>query len=92
MPIDFSQIKMPRLIFMPSYKGWLKGLGLHHATVTSLWILLWHLIGFGHIGALTGVGWYAQREYGRGPYPPKVFEVMDFMSPLITSTLYLIFS
>jgi hypothetical protein len=35
------------------------------------------------------VGWYGSREWGGGnAYPPKSFEVMDFISPLAVALIY----
>ena len=76
--------------FMPAHKNWFQGFGLHHATITALGILLGHYIGAGPFMAIFGMGWYGNREYGNGPYPPKTFEIMDFISPTFISAIYLI--
>jgi hypothetical protein len=69
-------------------KGWFKALGLHHAAITAIFILITHLFGFGDYGAAIMIGWYARHEYGYGPKPPKVFEILDFLSPVIVSGFY----
>lgn len=86
--IIISKIHMPKMIFMPSHKGWFKGLGLHHASITVGWIMLGWIFGIGWFGGACAIGWYGQREYGNGPYPPRTFEVMDFVSPVLTSLIY----
>lgn len=92
--IVWSRIKMPILVVMPTYKGWFKGLGLHHASLALIPLsiaLLCAYLGKPELGAfITAMGmWhYASREYGNGPYPPKSFEVMDFVSPAIISLSY----
>lgn len=72
-------------------KGWFAALGLHHGLLTAACIFIFSLFGVGWFGAVFAIGWYAQREYGNGPYPPKTFEIMDFMSPLIIGLVYLLF-
>lgn len=69
-------------------KGRFKALGLHHAAVAALFIYISHEFGFGDYGAAAIIGWYARHEYGHGPKPPKVFEILDFVSPVIVSGLY----
>lgn len=80
-----------KIIFMPWYKGWFKGLGLHHALVASGLIAICHYIGIGDIGAGIAIGWYAQREWGLQSGFPEAFEFWDFVSPATISILYLIF-
>jgi len=87
--IDFSRIKLPKFVFKLEQKGLLKALGLHHASVMAAWVASCHFMGIGYVGALTGIGWYGCREYGNGPYPPKEFEILDFVSPLIVGLGYL---
>jgi len=82
---------MTKFIFMPPYKNWFTGLGLHHAAITIAFILILSFIGLGDFAAAFSIGWYGQREYGLGIYPPKTFEVMDFASPATISILYLIY-
>jgi len=81
-------------------------LGLHHASITIGFILafglifkiiglIFGLISFsfwigGQVGAVWGAGWYCSREYGNGPYPPRSFELMDFVSPLIVCILFFV--
>ena len=79
-----------KLIFMPPYKNWFKGLGLHHASIVLGSVIVAHFIGVGDFMAIFGIGWYASREWGWGVYPPSTFEVMDFVSPAIVSSLYLV--
>lgn len=89
--IDFSRIKLPKFVFKLEQKGLFKALGLHHASVSlipAVLGLLFTYFGYTVFGALISSGgfwWYASREYGNGPYPPKEFEVMDFVSPSIVS-------
>ena len=87
--IEWSRIKMPELIVKIDKKGWFKGCGLHHAAIVALVILLGHYVGFGEFMAAFGVGWYGCKEYGGQIYPPKVFEVMDFVAPAMVSLIYL---
>ena len=82
---------MTKLIFMPSHKGWFKGLGLHHASLTIILIAALHTIGLGWFGSTFAVGWYGSREYGSQLGLPKTFEIMDFVSPAIVSFMYLVF-
>jgi len=86
---DIKRIKLPKFIVKTDQKGWFKGYGLHHASLTALCILLFSMVGMGDFGAAFAVGWYASREYG-GPYPPAVFEVFDFVSPLMVALIYLV--
>lgn len=81
---------MTKIIFMPAYKNWFKGLGLHHASVVAALTLACHFIGIGSLGAAFGMGWYASREWGLDIYPPRTFEIMDFVSPAIVSITYLV--
>lgn len=90
--IDFSKMKMPKLIVKMEQKGWFKGAGLHHASIVAFGILLGHYIGIGNFMAAFGVGWYACKEYGPKIYPPKTFEIMDFVSPFMVAFIYLNFS
>lgn len=87
--IDFKRIKMPELIVDFNKKGWFKGAGLHHASIGIVAILIGHLLGFGTVAAGIVIGWYGCKEYGGQIYPPKVFEIMDFASPLVVSIAYL---
>jgi len=85
--IDFSRIKLPKWLF--GHKDtWFKNFGLHHASVTAVVIALGHLIGLGSLMAAIMVGWYASREYGGQTYPPKSFEVMDFVAPVLVAIIY----
>ncbi len=86
--IDKSRMKMPKWVFWQPYKSTFKKLGLHHASITAFVIALGHLIGLGHIFSAVMVGWYGSREYGAGTYPPKSFEVMDFVAPLMVALIY----
>jgi hypothetical protein len=86
--INFSKIKLPKFIIKIDKKGWFKGLGLHHASITVGWILLFSLFGIGWFGCGWAMGWYGCKEYGSQIYPPKVFELMDFLSPLIVVIIY----
>jgi len=88
MMFDIKRIKLPKFIVKTDQKGWFKGYGLHHASLTVLCILLFSMVGMGGFGAAFAVGWYASREYGNGPYPPAVFEVFDFVSPLMVALIY----
>lgn len=87
---------MTKLVFMALYKGWFMGLGLHHACLALVPLGIGLVCAyFDHnvLGAFIASGgfwWYASREYGNGPYPPKKFEVMDFVSPAIVSSAYLV--
>lgn len=83
---------MTKFVFKLEQKGWLKALGLHHALLTFAAIAIGFFI-HPHVGAYLAVfmtGGYGFREYGNGPWPPETFEYMDFLSPLIVSTAYLI--
>lgn len=83
---------MTRFIFKPEQKGWFRALGLHHAFVTLLAIAIGHLI-HPYSGAYIAAfmtGWYLQREWGGGILPGLEFEYMDFISPALLSTAYLI--
>jgi hypothetical protein len=86
--IDKSRMKMPKWVFWQPYKSLFKQLGLHHASITLVITALGHLIGLGTVFSAVMVGWYGSREYGAGTYPPKSFEVMDFISPLIVALIY----
>jgi hypothetical protein len=86
--IDKSRMKMPKWVFWQPYKSTFKKLGLHHASITLVITMLGHLIGLGHIFSAVMVGWYGSREYGAGTYPPKSFEVMDFVAPLMVALIY----
>ena len=86
--IDWSRIKMPQLVFWQPYKSLFKQLGLHHASITAVVILIGSLVGAGSVMSAVMVGWYGSREYGGGTYPPNSFEVMDFASPLIVALIY----
>ena len=88
--IDLKRIKMPKLIVNMDQKGWFKGAGLHHASVVAFGILLGHYIGLGDFMAAFGVGFYACKEYGSQISPPKIFEVMDFVSPGMVALIYLL--
>lgn len=94
--IDFSRIKLPKFIFKLEQKGLFKALGLHHASVAlipALVGLVFTYFGYTVLGAFItswGFWWYASREYGNGPYPPKEFEIMDFVSPAIVSVSFLV--
>lgn len=90
--INYKKIKMPVLTVKIEQKGWFKGLGLHHALIVAFGILLGYYIGIGDFMAAFGVGWYACKEYGQQIYPPKTFEVMDFVSPFMVAFIYLNFS
>lgn len=85
---DVKRIKFPKLIVKIEQKGWFKGLGLHHASITVACILLFSMFGMGHFGAAFGVGFYACKEYGPQIYPRAYFEIMDFASPLIVAIIY----
>lgn len=83
---------MTRLVFKLDQKGWLKALGLHHAFVNLLAIATGHFI-HPHVGAYMAVlmtGWYLQREWGGAVLPGSTFEYMDFITPALLSTGYLI--
>ncbi len=83
---------MIRPVFKLDQKGWFKALGLHHTFVTLLAISTGHFI-HSHVGAYLAVlmtGWYLQREWGSGLLPGPTFEYMDFISPALLSTAYLI--
>jgi len=84
---------MTKFIIDIKSKGWFRGMGLHHASLTFLLIAAGHFIsaGIGGFLAVFAIGWYASREYGTGIYPPVFFEIMDFVSPAIIAGLYLIF-
>lgn len=92
--IDFSRIKMPKLVFKLEQKGYFKALGLHHGSISLILLgisLLVAWLGSPILGAFIvsiPFGWYGSREYGNGPYPPKTFEFMDFVSPAIVSIAY----
>ena len=88
MNIDWSRMKMPQWLFWQPYKSKFKQLGLHHASITLVITMLGHLIGLGNIFSAVMVGWYGSREWGGGTYPPKSFEVMDFVAPLIVALVY----
>lgn len=81
---------MTKFIFMPPAKGWFKGLGLHHASLTAILIAALTTVGLGWFGAAFAIGWYGSREWGWDIYPPKTFEVMDFVSPTVVAVLYLV--
>lgn len=80
-------IKIMKIIFMPPYKSWFKGLGLHHASIALIPCAVGYCLAFmGYVAAgvfvcAGGLWWYASREWGWGVYPPKTFEIMDFVSP-----------
>lgn len=82
---------MTKFVFKLEQKGWFKALGLHHARIALIPAvvgLLFTYFGFTVLGAFISSGgfwWYASREYGNGPKPPKEFEVMDFVSPAVVS-------
>lgn len=78
-----------RIIFMPPYKSWFKGLGLHHALIIGVAIGIGDMFGFGPFMAAFGIGWYASREWGWDIKPPKTFEIMDFLSPAMLGAGYL---
>lgn len=83
---------MVKLIFKLEQKGLFKALGLHHASVTFAAITMGYFID-PKVGAYMAVfmtGGYGFREYGNGPKLPETFEYMDFLSPAIVSTAYLI--
>ena len=86
--IDKSRMKMPKWVFWQPYKSTFKKLGLHHASITLVITAIGHLIGLGTVFSAVMVGWYGSREYGAGTYPPKSFEVMDFVSPLAVALIY----
>tara|TARA_R110002126_G_scaffold226660_3_gene371360 strand:+ start:1481 stop:1765 length:285 start_codon:yes stop_codon:yes gene_type:complete len=86
--IDKSRMKMPKWVFWQPYKSTFKKLGLHHASITAVVILIGSLVGAGSVMSAVMVGWYGSREYGGGTYPPNSFEVMDFISPLIVALIY----
>tara|TARA_R110001632_G_scaffold2618_4_gene11562 strand:- start:1547 stop:1822 length:276 start_codon:yes stop_codon:yes gene_type:complete len=85
---DFDKMKMPKWLFMQPKKSLFKQLGLHHACITAGFILLFSFIGLGTPASIFWVGWYASREWGWDIYPPKNFEVMDFISPLAVALIY----
>tara|TARA_R110000772_G_C13310276_1_gene440177 strand:- start:20124 stop:20384 length:261 start_codon:yes stop_codon:yes gene_type:complete len=78
-----------KIIVKIEQKGWFKGLGLHHASITLAAIIIGHILGFGAFMAIFFMGWYASREYGNGPKPPATFEILDFLSPAVISVGYL---
>jgi hypothetical protein len=86
--IDKSRMKMPKWVFWQPYKSTFKKLGLHHASITLVITAIGHLIGLGTVFSAVMVGWYGSREYGAGTYPPKSFEVMDFVAPLMVALIY----
>ena len=86
--IDKSRMKMPKWVFWQPYKSTFKKLGLHHASITAVVILIGSLVGAGSVMSAVMVGWYGSREYGGGTYPPNSFEVTDFASPLIVALIY----
>ena len=87
--IDKSRMKMPKWVFWQPYKSTFKKLGLHHASITLVITAIGHLIGLGTVFSAVMVGWYGSREWGGGnAYPPKSFEVMDFISPLAVALIY----
>ena len=78
-------------IIFKKEKGWPHALGLHHVAATVGFITVGHLFGLGDYMAVFSIGWYLSREYKefhdrRG----GEFEIMDFLSPALTATLYLI--
>lgn len=89
MFIDWSKMRMPKLLFWQPYKNLFKKLGLHHASVVAGFTALFSIFGFGEYAAFFWTGWYASREWGWDIYPPKVFEVMDFLSPAIVCAAYM---
>lgn len=92
--IDFSRIKMPKFVFKLEQKGLFKALGLHHARIALIPLVLGLVCSYfgyevlGGFIASWGAWWYACREYGGQTYPPKEFEIMDFVSPAIVSLSY----
>jgi hypothetical protein len=88
--IDWSRMKMPKWVFWQPYKSTFKKLGLHHASITLVITAIGHLIGLGTC-VLSRDGWVVRlksRVGRRERYPPKSFEVMDFVSPLIVALIY----
>lgn len=85
---------MTKFVFKLEQKGLFKALGLHHACIALIPLglgLVCAYFGFEVLGAVIaswGLWWYASREYGNGPYPPKEFELMDLVSPAIVSLSY----
>lgn len=79
---------MTKFIINIKGKGWFKGLGLHHAAIVAAALYAASPLGWSDAVAYIGIGWYGSREYGNGPYPPKTFEIMDFVSPLIVIWIY----
>jgi len=80
--------KLPKLI-MKKEKGKLQALGLHHAGLTALAILIGHLLGFGDFMAAAACGVYFRNEWGSQLKPPETFEYMDFIAPVVVAILYL---
>lgn len=86
---------MTKFVFKLEQKGLFQALGLHHASVALSGIVLGRLVGAvlhipaGDFMAVFAIGWYANREYGNGPYPPKEFEYMDLISPALVAIGYL---
>jgi len=71
-------------------KGWFAALGLHHGLLTVWLISIFSLFGVGYAGAYLAIGWYARNEWGGRLKPPEQFEILDFITPLMVSMLYLI--
>jgi len=82
-----------KFIFMPSYKSWFQGLGLHHASITLAGILIGFFINplLGDAMAMFFPGMYFGREFKEHEIRSNGgFEVMDFVSPVIMSSIYLV--
>ena len=85
-------IKLPKFIFKPDQKGWLKALGLHHAAIACAAIVVGHLIHpmLGNAMAMFLPGMYFGREYKEFEIRANNgFETMDFVSPLLVGLAYL---
>lgn len=79
-----------KIIFQPETKGLIKALGLHHAAITFVAVIVAHFLGFGDLMAAFCIGWYARQEWGSNHLtPPKTFEIMDFVSPATVAGFYL---
>jgi len=86
---------MVKFIFKIREKGWLAGLGLHHALVALIPLavgLLVSYLGQREIGAFIasgGLWFYLGREYKEHELRRGGFELLDFVSPAIVALSYL---
>lgn len=85
-----------KLIIKIQDKGWFRGLGLHHTIAPILSITICHFFITPYLAAFFAIwwmGWYGRHEWGWGIFtPPKLFEIMDFLSPALIGVAYIVYT